>query len=435
MPLCGKLALPMEEQYKPVREEPAIAADGAGASARHAQLRPQFVRMARQPLFDAGLAVAAYQLLHAEESGADGPGDAAAQLFAGALDIGFRRLVGDAPAFIRFPTHMLVAQLQLPLSPERIVIEVSGASAADGRLVDGLMRMRGEGYRIALADYDLWQQGVEILDYADIVKVDVRRHPDVQLASLVPGLRRHRVQIVAEGVETAAALERCRALGFDFFQGNFLEHPETFAGRAAPSSRLVALELVHTLQDCSVPAGEIESSIVRDVGLSYRLLRCINSSYYRMPRVVNSMLHAILLLGYDEVRRICAVVLLASMNDRPAYVGIQALTRARMCENLCVAAGAGARGGYFMTGLLSLVDVVLGAPLEECLQELPLDEAVRKALCGGQGSMGAALHCVIAHERGDWDAAGFQGMPEASIASAYSQAVEWAECMHAALRQ
>ncbi|MDQ2639808.1 MAG: HDOD domain-containing protein [Pseudomonadota bacterium] len=391
--------------------------------------------MARQPIFDAGLEVAAYQLLHAEAADGSGPPDhAAAQLFTSALDIGFRRLVGDAPAFIRFPTHIL-GQLQLPLSPERIVIEVSGASATDGRLVDGLMRLRGEGYRIALADFDLWQQGVEILDYADTVKVDVRRHSAAQLASLVPGLRRYRVQIVAEGVETAGALARCRELGFDFFQGNFLEHPEAFAGRAAPGSRLVALELVHTLQDCSVPAGEIESSIVRDVALSYRLLRCINSSYYRMPRVVNSMLHAILLLGYDEVRRICAVVLLASMNDRPAYVAIQALTRARMCENLCVAAGAGAKGAYFMSGLLSLVDVILGAPLQECLEELPLDDAVRNALCGGQGPMGAALHCVIAHERGDWAAATFEALSGASIASAYSQAVEWAECMHAALRQ
>lgn len=399
-------------------------------------MRTQLVRMARQPIFDATLRVVAYQLLHA----ADAPAAThhvppVASLVSNALDIGFRRLVGDLPAFIRFPARLLAGPLLLPLSPERIVIEVPDASAADGRLLEGLMRLRGEGYRIALPDYNLWRQGVEILDYADIVKVDVRRHVPAQLAELVPRLRRLRVQLVAEGVETMAELARCRELGFDLLQGNFLEHPETFAGRAAPSSRLVALELVHTLQDCSVPAGEIESSIVRDVGLSYRLLRCINSSYYRMPRVVSSMLHAILLLGYDEVRRICAVVLLASMNDRPPWVAIQALTRARMCENLCVAAGAGAKGGYFMAGLLSLVDVILGAPLEECLEGLPLSDAVRNALCTRQGPEGAALECVIAYERGAWAQAAFGGLPAASIAAAYSQAVEWAECMHAALRE
>ncbi len=403
---------------------------------------PPFARVARQPLFDASLDVKAYQLLCAEQD-TQGPGElrpqqAAAQVITGAaLDIGFRRLVGEVPAFLRFPADLLAApaKLQLPLAPDRIVIEVPDASGANGRLLEGLMRLRSEGYRIALADFDPLRQGFETLDYTDIVKVNPRRYSPSQLASLVPALRRFRVQLVAEGLETAQELARCRELGFDLFQGNFLEHPQTFAGRAAPSSRLVALEVVHTLQDCSLPAGEIETSIVRDVGLSYRLLRCINSSYYRTPRVVSSMLHAILLLGYDEVRRICSVVLLASMSDRPPYVAIQALTRARMCENLCVAAGAGAKGGYFMAGLLSLVDVILGAPLEECLEELPLNDEVRAALCGRKGAVGAALNCVLAHERGEWDAARFAGLPGATISSAYSQAVEWAECMHAALRE
>lgn len=419
----------MKQQDNSIRE---------AAAGGEAHPQPRFVRMARQPIFDAMLNVVAYQLLHTGELRPPGPHQvpAVALLVINALDIGFRRLAGDLPAFIRFPARMLVGPLSLPLSPERIVIEVPDASIVDGRLLEGLMRLRGEGYRIALSDYDLWRQGVEILDYADIVKLDVRRHAPA-LAELVPRLRRLRVQLVAEGVETAADLARCRELGFDCLQGNFLEHPETFAGRAAPSSRLVALELVHTLQDGSVPAGEIESSIVRDVGLSYRLLRCINSSYYRMPRVVSSMLHAILLLGYDEVRRICAVVLLASMSDRPPWVAIQALTRARMCENLCVAAGAdaSARGGYFMAGLLSLVDVILGAPLEECLDGLPLSDAVRKALCTREGAEGAALDCVVAYERGEWAHAAFGGLPAPSIATAYSQAVEWAECMHAALRE
>jgi EAL and modified HD-GYP domain-containing signal transduction protein len=397
-------------------------------------------RIARQPLFGPALDVAAYQLLLAPQpaSATIGNGDiqATAQVITGALlDVGFRRLVGDVPAFIRFPAELLVAPLQLPLAPDRIVIEVIGGSASDAYLLDGLMRMRSEGYRVALGGFEVRRNGVDILDYADIAKVDVQRLAPDELAGIVRELRRFRLQLVAEGVETAEQLARCRELGFDLFQGNFLEHPETFAGRAAPSSRLVALELVHTLQDCSVPAGQIESSIVRDVGLSYRLLRCINSSYYRTPRAVSSMLQAILLLGYDEVRRICTVVLLTSMSDRPAYVATQALVRARMCENLSGMAGSPAKGGYFMTGLLSLVDVILGAPLEECLRELPLSAQVREALCEQRGAMGSALRCVLAWERGDFGNADFDGLPAARISAAYSQAVDWAESMQAALAQ
>ena len=92
-------------------------------------------------------------------------------------------------------------------------------------------------YRIALANFDL-RNGMEILDYADIVKLDVQRHPQEQLAGLVQRLRRSRVQLVAEGVESAQDLARCLELGFDLLQGNFLAHPETFAGRTAPTRSL-----------------------------------------------------------------------------------------------------------------------------------------------------------------------------------------------------
>lgn len=409
-----------------------------GIAPAAAELRPPPALVTRQPIFDASLEVAAYELLHGPEDGpAAGPGDATlatGQVLAGAiLDIGLRRLAGDLPAFIRFPVDLLVKPLQLPLAPDRIIIGVSRGSACDGYLIEGLMRMRGEGYRIALDDFDPRRDGAEMLDYADIVKVDVQRHAPAQLAQVVRELRRGRVQLVAMNVATGEDLARCRELGFELFHGSFLERPETFSGRRAPSSRLAALELVHTLQDCSISAVQVETSIARDAGLSYRLLHCINSSYYRTPRAVGSLLQAILLLGYDEVRRICSVILLSSLDDRPAYVAVQALTRARMCENLCVKAGLAARGGYFMTGLLSLLDVILGAPLEECLRELPLADPVREALQEQRGSLGAALRCVIGHERGDWESARFEGIPPQQISTAYAQAVEWAESVHAAL--
>lgn len=400
--------------------------------------RPPSALVTRQPIFDASLEVAAYALLHGPYEGpAEDRGNsvlATAQLLAGAiLDIGFRRLAGDLPAFIRFPVQLLVEPPQLPLAPDRIVIEIGGSPACDGYVIEGMMRMRAEGYRIALDGLDPRRDGVEMLDYADIVKVDIRQYTPAQLALVVRELRRGRVQLVAVNVATGEELTRCRELGFDLYQGSFLERPETFAGRRAPSSRLAALELVHSLQDCSISAVQVETSIARDAGLSYRLLRCINSSYYRTPRAVGSLLQAILLLGYDEVRRICSVILLSSLDDRPPYLAIQALTRARMCENLCVKAGQAARGGYFMTGLLSLLDVILGAPLDECLRELPLADPVREALQEQGGTMGAALRCVIAHERGDWEQARFEGIPQQQISAAYAQAVEWAEGVHAAL--
>lgn len=393
--------------------------------------------VARQPIFDRALKVTAYELLY--RAGEDRANvtdaiQATAQVLTGAtLDIGLTRLVGELPAFINFPADLITSSLDLPLAPERIVIEVLEGAIPGTLLLNGLMRLRAAGYRIALDDFDIRTEGIELLDYADIVKVDIQQHSPAALAQSVSELRRHRLQLIAEKVETGEELQRCKELGFDLFQGYFLQRPETFSGRRAPSSRLAALELILSLDEARVSAEQVELCIARDVGLSYRLLRCINSSYYRRPREVASIRQAILLLGYEELRKICSIILLTSLNDRPAYVAVQALTRAKMCESLSLKAGRPGSEGYFMTGLLSLADVFLGMPIEECVQQLPLSEPVRKALLCQAGPMGSALHCVLAHERGIWEQSTFDELSELDVAVSYADAIEWADSVRDAL--
>lgn len=415
-------------------------ADHPGAHEPAGTSGPRTVQVARQPLFDGALNVAAYDLLFHDagdgdsDDAPDAAGAAAQLVTAATLDIGLRKLAGDVPVHIAFPAAMFGPGFVLPSGPERIVIEVRDAPDSP-HLLDELMRLRTEGYRIALRNYDRRRDGVDVLDYVDIVRLDLRRLSAAKLAAEVRTLRQFRVMLVAAHVGTAQELARCRKLGFDLLQGDFLQHPETFAEPCAPSSRLAALDLIHTLQDDRVAAQQIESRIVRDAGLSYRLLHCINSSYYRTPRAVGSMLHAVLLLGYEELRRICSVLLLTSLSERPAYVAVHSLVRARMCENLCGAARLPGAGSYFMTGLLSLVDVLLGMPLRECLRDLPLNDSIRDALQEQRGILGEALRCVTHYERGEWDGARFQGLSAAQIAAAYEQAAAWADGVHAALTQ
>lgn len=401
--------------------------------------RPSSALVARQPIFDAALNVVAYELLYRTEGEdranvIDASG-ATADVVAGAmLDIGLNRLVGNAQAFINFPADLLRSPLQFPMAPERVVIELLEGARPDAALLQGLSRLRSEGFRVALDDFDLEHQSIELLAYADIVKVDVQQHSVEALVRCVGELRHHRVQLLAEKVESASEYMRCRDLGFDLYQGYFLQRPETFSGRRAPTSRLAALQLILSLDERHSSPDQVEIAVARDCGLSYRLLRCINSSYYSRPREVSSIRQAIVLLGYEELRRICSVALLTSIDDRPPYLATQALTRAKMCEALCVIAGQSGEEGYFMAGLLSMSDVLLGISIEDCLRQLPLDQPLRDALLDRQGPMGAALGCVLSYERGDWERIGFGNIGRVEIAAAYAQSVEWAEAVCASMR-
>jgi EAL and modified HD-GYP domain-containing signal transduction protein len=388
--------------------------------------------VARQPIFDTALDVIAYELLYRTPGAISAhvvdQTRATAQVILGAtLDIGFKQLVGEHPAYINFPADLLMSPFQLPLHPARIVIEVLEGAVPEDRLLQSLRRLRSAGYRIALDDFDVRTESAMLLEHADIVKVDVREHSAAELAASVGMLRRYPLQLVAEKVETREELSLCRQLGFDYFQGYFLQKPEIVAARRAPGARLTVLELIARLSDPRISAAEIEACICRDVGFSYRILRCINCGYFYTPRAISSIREAILLLGFGELQKLCWLVILAGIGDQPAYVCVQALTRACMCEFLSVEAGLDGNDSYFMTGMLSMLDVILGMPLREALHMLSLNPAVNDALLHHDGNLGAALHCVQSYERGIWQDLGFMDLSATQISATYLNAVSWAD--------
>jgi EAL and modified HD-GYP domain-containing signal transduction protein len=228
-------------------------------------------------------------------------------------------------------------------------------------------------------------------------------------------------------VETAAELEACRALGFDFFQGYFLQRPETVQAWRAPTSRLTVLDLIVRLNDPAVPVDLLERAICRDPGLGYRLLHAINSSYSGMPRKVRSIREAMLQLGLEELHKLCWLLLLAGVEEPPAAGAGQSLVRACMCEALAERAGLADRDSYFMAGMLSMLETFAGPPLEQALERLPLHPEVRNALLSRDGDLGAALNCAECYECGDWGEMAFRRLSSSQIAAAHLDAVERAE--------
>jgi EAL and modified HD-GYP domain-containing signal transduction protein len=109
------------------------------------------------------------------------------------------------------------------------------------------------------------------------------------------------------------------------------------------------------------------------------------------------------------------------------------MTRARMCEQLGKLAGAREAGPFFITGLFSLLNALLGLPIRKVVEELPLTPAVMKALVAGEGALGAALQCTRAYERGVWDHAVYADLPAHLIRAAYVDALFWAEQSRALL--
>ena len=407
------------------------AAAFAAASASHDVL------VARQPIFDALSKVVGYELLYrpTAEDAVDGdavPGSAATArvILAAISDFGLKRLVGDADVHINLPAELIRAPVDIPLPPGRVVLEVLEDVEADAAVIAGLQAYKARGFRIALDDFAAspGQGDPRLLGLADLVKVDILVQPAETLADLAADLRGRDIGLVAEKVESGEQFDRCRALGFAGFQGFFLQRPETFKGHRTEGFKPATLQVLAALQISDYSAEEIERLVSRDVALVTRLLRSLNSAYYGFPSPVSSVRHGINLVGRDNLLKLCAILTLAAFRDRPTWLLGNTLMRARMCELLRTSDDPQEGGAFFMAGMLSHLDALLGVPLEEAVGSLGLVPAVSEALLARKGAIGRALTAVEAYERGRWDAviaAGFDDV--AGVRAAYLEAVGWSE--------
>lgn len=390
--------------------------------------------VARQPIYDAGMAVSAYELLYRESDSAlkalvtDSRRATLRVIATAALEIGLDRLAGGLPVHVNFPRELLAGgDTVLPLNPERVVIQVFDDLPATPDVIEALRGMRSRGHKIAIGDFSSRDSDRTLLTVADIVKVSLSREQGPGLARTVKELKAHNLKLIAEEVETLEQFDSCMDLGFDGFQGGFLHHPETFRAMRVPSSKIGVLRLLTELSKPEASIDEVEQLVSQDMSMSYRVLRCINSSFYSLPRKVESIRQGIVILGLEPLRQLCSLVALQGFDDRPPNLIVVAMARARMCEQLGRLIGAPDSGPYFITGLFSMLNVLTGLPIKQLVEDLPLAPEIVAALTAEEGPLGAALHCVRAYERGRWREVNFCGLPQNVIRAAYVDAVFWAE--------
>lgn len=391
------------------------------------------VLVARQSIYNAAQEVVSYELLYrrytsaASADAVDGR-QATLQVIANAvLELGLDRLAGQLPVHINYPQELLIEPSALPVPAKSVVIEVLENVRATPEVMEGIAVLRARGHRIALDDFAPKVSDPALLAAADIVKLDVSQHTPEILARLVEQLKKRRFMLVAERVETADEFKRCVSLGFDTFQGYFLQHPQVFSAKPVPSAKLGTLRVVAILQndDCSI--ADVERHISQDVSLSYRVLRSINSSYYGFSRKVESIRQAVVMLGFEKLRQLCALIALQALEDRPPSVMLEAMIRARMCELLGSLRKVKDPSPLFITGLFSTLDVLTGIPMGEVLKGLALAAPVVRALTTYEGELGGVLREMLAFERGNWMPQDYPGLAPEAIQRAYLDAVAWGE--------
>jgi c-di-GMP phosphodiesterase len=391
------------------------------------------VLLARQPIYDAELGIYAYELLfrsdkneQANDIGADTA--TSVVLFNAFTEIGIHNVVGEQRAFINFTRNLLLDPP--PFNSSEIVIEVLENVTPDAEVIDSLKRFKQQGFTIALDDFEYHESLQPLVDLADIIKIDVTALNEEKIAEHVAQLKIPGTALLAEKVETQEMYNYCKELGFDYFQGYFLSRPKIMKGRRVPANKLVVMKLIADLQSPDTNPQQLHDTISKDPGLSYKLLRMINSAAYRRVNKIESLFRAIVLLGEKDIRRWASLLALSQLDDKPHALSELTMVRAKMCELIGSHINAKQSDLFFTVGLLSMMEAYFDAPMEELLQSMALSDEIEQALLQQEGILGFVLKTSIAYERGNWGDIGWDTLTQhrlsiLDVKRAYLDSLQW----------
>lgn len=370
--------------------------------------------LGRQPILNRKQEIVGYELLFrattANRAEFKSYSHASTSVITSALsNFGLQEVLGGKFGFINVYLGLFLSELLELLPIGQSVLELLETIKLDDNVAERCRELRKLGFKLALDDHVYSPEFHEFYSVVDYVKIDILETSGEQLPEIVRKLRQWPVKLLAEKVETVEQFETCAALGFDYFQGYFFERPVVLNKKKLDVSGKAMLTLLQQLTR-DAPLEEIEQTFKENPSLSYNLLRLVNSVALGMREKIKTLRHAILMLGTNHLRRWIQLSLFSGNDARGVDNPLleMAAVRGRLMETLVLqklqqSASSEQSEEAFMTGILSLLDVLFETPMEEVISYLNLNEEICAALLHRSGRLGDLLSLAEKLEMTDFD--------------------------------
>jgi c-di-GMP phosphodiesterase len=401
------------------------------------------ISIARQPVFDAQRRLWGYSLFCV---GQDGPllsmspeADGVALSVASSAYMGLQQIVARGKkALVGFSENSILTQLPYALPPELTVVQVTADVFQKPSMPEALAKLKADGYSLAVLGFDPAADFKLLYTMADIIGLDIQGLTRPVLADLIGRAQGYQAGLLAVKVQDGAQFVMCRDLGFTLFHGAFFKRPDTIKVRHLTSNEVARFNLLHMLEQEEPDFDRLAEVIQSDVSISFRLLAYLNSAAFGLRRKIESIHQAISLLGWRKIKTWLRVVLLNDMSQKADASELMAVAvqRGKFLEQI-------ARDHDFwgfdpeilhLLGVFSLLDTMLGMPMEDIVTYLPLEGKLKAALCREPNNEYLPLLQLAQHyEEAQWEE-GRQmiqrlNLDGAKVQAAFQASVDWANEM------
>ncbi|GEP66407.1 diguanylate phosphodiesterase [Clostridium beijerinckii] len=395
--------------------------------------------VARQPIFNRKNEVVAYELLfrngqnnfYNNTNGDEATLKVIANTF---YTFDFKDITDNKKAFINFTEELIKKEIATILPKEYVVIEILENIEPNDEIVDACKRLKKRGFILALDDFVFHTKYIKLIEIADIIKIDFKittggeRKKVFELKKI-----NNKIKFLAEKVENKEEYDEALKLGYSYFQGYYFSKPIVLSRKNIPTNKDTAIKILKLINKDDFDFNKLEELIIKDLGLSYKIIKLINSSAYCLKNEVRSIKYAIALLGRKEIIKWLYVVLLNDLKENNTDELIKvSLQRAKLCELICnMSEYKNNVYSAYMVGLFSVMDAILNCSIEVILKELYIDDEIKEGLIEKDNYLNKILKLAINYEKGQWENVEFYtkeiGANDNKLAEAYIDAIKWAD--------
>ena len=300
-------------------------------------------------------------------------------------------------------SESLLQDLMQASPSANLMVEIPSFMATDEANVDALLALHASGSTLLLKGRPLKELPRAVLPCFKYSIIDLADERRLNENATPPGVTRS-ILYVQSGVRTVVDMEGAFARGAEAVLGWPIDDAVSTTAAMQGKSQIgpgmqAIVKLIHQV-DKEEPIEKLENTLKLDPPLAFKLLRYINSPAFGLRVEINSFRHAIMMLGYQRLKRWLALLLATASKDvnlRP--VMFAAVRRGLLMEELVRSTGdEEMRNEMFICGVFSLLDRMFQQPFATLLDTIPVPERVRQALAEETGPYKPYIELVRAVE-------------------------------------
>lgn len=366
--------------------------------------------LARQAIYDKNGDVVAYELLFRDSKENFFPQNideekATLKLISNCGMIGLSKLTNNKRAFVNFPKGVLLKDVVSLLSSESYVVEILENVEPTEEILTYLTELKKKNYILALDDVIDKDTCSKFGDLIDIYKIDFIASNKETRKGIIEEIKRinPKAELLAEKVEDDEDYEEAIKYGYSYFQGYYFSKPVIVTGEDIDIKKLNSFNIMTELLKPDFDIDVVENIIKSDVGISYKLIRFLNSSHFGFKREITSIRQAIMMIGKSELKKWLSLVAISEIQGRSnEQITVSSILNARFCEIIAMSIVRDKASNAFLVGLFSNLDSLMNKDMKEIVDEMPtLVEEVKMALLGEDNILREILNLVNAYENMD----------------------------------